>query len=394
TDPVETTDFFGTVDTLGDNSGLPSGAVTFATGETTKTVTIQVLADSTLEPDEALQVSLSNPGNGTEIGTATATGAVRNDDAELNITAGTASLSEGDAGHGTGVAYTYAVTRTGDTDQVTTVDWTVVHGTTDGNDFSNGSNASITPSGTLTFNEGVTEQIITVYAYGDTGVGSVEGDETFGVQLSNANAGSSVGTTGSYDSTLLNDDTRLTLSVDDYSMAEAKLGETTTYNYTVTRSGYTAGTSAYNWSVTTLAPWYGGTGTTDVDDYINGFSQDEDNAYTDDFPSGTYPSGSGTFAAGALTDIFTVAVNGDNTPEGDQWFATTITATSGYDEVYVTYDNPDAVAGTLLFQSEYQNDNYYDGGEYASSYTGVASNANYLYTEIQRDEAVFYLSDR
>ncbi|MDO6563721.1 Calx-beta domain-containing protein [Amphritea sp. 1_MG-2023] len=394
-DAVTTSDFYGTVDTLGDNSGLPSGTVTFATGETTKTLTVQISADSVLEADESLQVTLTDPSSGSVIGTAVATGVVRNDDAELNITAGTASQVEGDAGHGTGVAYTYTVTRTGNTDQVTTVDWDVDHGTTDSSDFSNGSNANITPSGTLTFSAGETSKEITVYAYGDTGVGSVEGDESFSISLSNANAGSSIGSEESFDSTILDDDVKLTLSVDNYTKAELKSGETSTYTYTVTRTGDLSGTTDYNWSV-------GTTNLANDTNYPSYMHWDENSGYsleytasTSDFLNSVFPSGTGSFAENQSTDSFTITINGDDSPESDEWFITQITATSGYDEIDVVYDNPDKDDGTLLLRSYYPGyNNYYDSTAVSSADNDVASNTNYLYTEIARDEAVFYLSDR
>ncbi|WP_299199344.1 Calx-beta domain-containing protein [uncultured Amphritea sp.] len=396
-DAVTTSDFYGTVDTLGDNSGLPSGSVSFAVGETTKTLTVQILADSVLEADESLQVTLSDPSTGSVIGTAVATGVVRNDDAELNITAGTASLSEGDAGHGTGVAYTYTVTRTGNTDQVTTVDWNVAHGTTDINDFSNGSNANITPSGTLTFSAGETSKEITVYVSGDTGVGSVETDETFSIQLSNANSGSSLGANGSFNSTILNDDAKLVLTVDDYEKAEGKTGENTVYNYTVSREGFLNQTTAFNWNVNDAES---------ITHYNNGGVYDhtpsqrwEYDADITDF-GGSFPTGGNiTMASGDETASFAVTVPGDNTVEDDQWFVVNIAATSGYDEVVVKYDDPNETDNTTLFRTYNNNYSgnwtyYYDNQEVSSASNNTTADKNYLFTSIERDEAIFYLSDR
>jgi hypothetical protein len=198
--------------------------------------------------DETLRVNLSNPSSGTEIQGGTADGYVRNDDAEFNITAGTASVVEGDNGF-TGTAMTYTVTRTGYLSQTNTVNWAVGHGTTNVSDFTNGSNANINPSGTLTFNSGVTTQTITVYAYGDTDVGSIENNETFNINLSGANAGSSIGATGSYTSTIQNDDTQITASIDDMRVAETVAGQSTTFTVTFTRSGDLNKASSLNWAV-------------------------------------------------------------------------------------------------------------------------------------------------
>ncbi|WP_240868858.1 Calx-beta domain-containing protein, partial [Cylindrospermopsis raciborskii] len=67
---ADATDFNGT---------LPSGTVSFAAGETTQTITVNVSGDNTVEPDEGFTVTLSSPTNAT-ITTATATGSINNDD--------------------------------------------------------------------------------------------------------------------------------------------------------------------------------------------------------------------------------------------------------------------------------------------------------------------------
>ncbi|WP_290703118.1 Calx-beta domain-containing protein [Amphritea sp.] len=391
TDPLLASEFDAGGDILGDNGGLPSGSLTFTAGEVSKVVTINVVSDNLLEADETLRVTLSNSSAGTSITTESADGVVRNDDAELNITAGTASLIEGDAGHSTGVAYTYTVTRTGNTDQVTTVDWDVAHGTTDQSDFSNGSNANINPSNTLTFNSGETSKTITVYAHGDTGAGSVEDDETFSVQLSNSNEGSSIGSTSSFDSTIVNDDTMLTLSVDDYSKAEAVAGGSTTYTYTVTRTGDISGATSYTWLANNTNAETGQPG------YVYDLSDGNTFEYpagTDDFSGNVYPSGSGSFSANQVTDTFTVTISGDDVAEDDQWFHTKITATSGYDEINVVYDNPDQADGAQLFRTYYSSNYYYDNTAVSSSSNGVSSNTNYIYSSIERDEGLFSVLDK
>ncbi len=395
TTPVDTDDFLTGVDQLGDNGGLPSGTVTFAAGEDSITLTIDVISDSILEADEDLQVTLSNPSVGTEIITASAIGQVQNDDAELNITAGTASRVEGDGLHSTAVAYTYTVTRTGNLDQVTTADWNVVHGTTSLADFTNGTETNITPSGTVTFAVGETTKEITVYVYGDTGAGSYEGDETFSVQLSNPNPGNSIGTNDTFTSTIVDDDTMLLMTVDDYSKAEGSAGETTDFVYTVTRAGNLDTALSYDWQTTYTDPSYSSTSSTaDVYDYLD--SRYEYNVSTNDFVGGTFQSGTGGFAIGETTDTFTVSMQGDDYAENDEWFITQLTASGDIDEVRVLYDDPDQDDGTLLFRSRYSPSEYYrDNETYSSEETGISdNNSNYMWSSIERDEAIFYLSDR
>ncbi|MEM9038630.1 MAG: Ig-like domain-containing protein, partial [Actinomycetota bacterium] len=66
----------------GDDFGgtLPTGTVTFAEGETSQTITLDVAADAALEGDESFEVLLSNASGKAEITVDTATGTIRNDD--------------------------------------------------------------------------------------------------------------------------------------------------------------------------------------------------------------------------------------------------------------------------------------------------------------------------
>ena len=57
----------------------PRGTVTFAAGQDTAVITIQVLGDLGREPDEGFTVTLNNPSAGTPIAVASANGVIRND---------------------------------------------------------------------------------------------------------------------------------------------------------------------------------------------------------------------------------------------------------------------------------------------------------------------------
>ncbi|MBL1210324.1 Calx-beta domain-containing protein, partial [Geminocystis sp. GBBB08] len=59
---------------------LPSGTVSFASGETSKLITINVQGDTAIEPNETFTVTLSNPTNGATFIFSTATGTIQNDD--------------------------------------------------------------------------------------------------------------------------------------------------------------------------------------------------------------------------------------------------------------------------------------------------------------------------
>jgi cyclophilin family peptidyl-prolyl cis-trans isomerase len=69
--PANSADFAGGV--------FPSGTVSFAAGETSQVITVNVQGDTEVEPDETFTVTLSNPSNAT-ITTTTATGTIINDD--------------------------------------------------------------------------------------------------------------------------------------------------------------------------------------------------------------------------------------------------------------------------------------------------------------------------
>lgn len=64
---------------------LPSATVSFAPGEASKTITVNVQGDTAVEADEGFQVTLSNATSAT-LTTATASGTIRNDDAPTHAT--------------------------------------------------------------------------------------------------------------------------------------------------------------------------------------------------------------------------------------------------------------------------------------------------------------------
>ncbi|MBA4044604.1 MAG: hypothetical protein C0471_09330, partial [Erythrobacter sp.] len=63
-----------------DFTGLTSGTVTFADGQTTATITIAVIGDTVIEPDETFDLTLFNPTGGATITDNMATGTIFNDD--------------------------------------------------------------------------------------------------------------------------------------------------------------------------------------------------------------------------------------------------------------------------------------------------------------------------
>ena len=97
--------------TAGQDYTGATGTVTFAAGETSKTINIAVTGDTTVEQDETFTVTLSAP-SGATLGTATATGTITNDDGRGGAegTIGNASKSEGNSGT-SNLAFTVTWTR-------------------------------------------------------------------------------------------------------------------------------------------------------------------------------------------------------------------------------------------------------------------------------------------
>ncbi len=78
--------------------GLPSGTVTFAAGETSKTITVLVAGDLQIESDESFTVSLANASTGAEITTSSAVGTIRNDDQPGILVSPTSGLTTTESG--------------------------------------------------------------------------------------------------------------------------------------------------------------------------------------------------------------------------------------------------------------------------------------------------------
>ena len=134
-----------------DYSGA-SGTLTFAPGDTEKTISVQTRGDETDEPDETFSVALSDP-NGATLQDGTATGTIVDDDVP--------SLSIADATAVEGETARFAVRLGPAGEQTVTVSYGTAGGTaTEGTDYDGA-------SGTLTFAPGETEKIISVQTRGD-----------------------------------------------------------------------------------------------------------------------------------------------------------------------------------------------------------------------------------
>jgi Ca2+-binding RTX toxin-like protein len=271
--------------------------VSFAAGETSKVITVNVQGDSTVEPDENFTVTLSNASNGATLTTATAIGTITNDDTALAIAATNAVQTEGNSGT---KAFTFTVTRSGFITGTNEVNWAVTGSGTnpaDASDFS----GNVLPSGIVSFAAGETSKVITVNVQGDS---TVEPDENFTVTLSNASNGANI-TTATAIGTITNDDSlptlpTITLEVNPSSVVE---DGTTNLTYTFTRTGDLTNSLSVNYSI-------GGTASNGTD-YGN---------------IGTSVS----FAANSNTATVIVDPTADNVVEPDETVSLTLTSDPSY----------------------------------------------------------------
>ncbi len=162
--------------TAGSDYNAVSGKLTFAKGETSKTILVPVRGDRVVEPDESFRVQLSNPTKGTSIANGTGVVAIVDDEPRISIS--DASGMEGNSGT---TAFTFTVSLSAAYDVPLTVNYATADGTatTDGGDYA-------PVSGTLTFQPGQpTSQTIQVLVNGDR---QFEQNETFLVNLTTPNS--------------------------------------------------------------------------------------------------------------------------------------------------------------------------------------------------------------
>ena len=166
---------YGTADGSATAPGdyLPAaGALVFAPGQTTQSVSVTVIADTLDETDETFFVQLSSPTNAT-IADGEGLGTITDDDGPT-ISIDDVTVTEGNAGT---VDATFAVTLDAPSPQVVGVQY----GTADGTATAP---ADYLPTGaTLVFTPGQTTRTVSVTVNGDS---LDEADETYFVNLSNA----------------------------------------------------------------------------------------------------------------------------------------------------------------------------------------------------------------
>ena len=265
--------------TSGSDFAAASGTLTFAPGDTTKTITVATIDDSVVESAETVLVNLSSPTGGATITTAQGTGTINDNDASFAI-GNAAAVTEG----GT---LTFTVTRTGATSSTNSVSYATASGTaTSGSDFT-------AASGTLTFAPGDTAKTITIATIDDS---VVESAETVLVNLSSPTGGATI-TTAQGSGTINDNDVSFAIG------NATAVTEGGTLTFTVTRTGATSSTNSVSYATAS------GTATSGSDF--------------------TAASGTLTFAPGDTTKTITVATIDDSVVESAETVLVNLSSPTG-----------------------------------------------------------------
>jgi hypothetical protein len=271
--------------TAGSDYQTTSGTLTFAPGQTSKTVTVNVYGDTAVEANETFTLNLSGVTGNATIGRSQATGTIVNDDVPT-ITILNQGIYEGSSGSATA---NFAVYLSAASPQTVTVNYATADGTaTAGSDYAVG-------SGTLTFTPGQTSATIGVPVYGDT---VDEADELYYVNLSNA-----------VNATLANTQGRGTIYNDDLSISVSDAAPVTEGNSGSTPAYFTVSLSAASTHTVTVGYYTNGGTATAGSDYIS-------------------TSGTLTFNPGQTSITVPVSVLGDTLYEGNETFGLWITQAS------------------------------------------------------------------
>lgn len=206
--------------TAGTDYQSTTGTLTFAPGETTKSINVPLINDTVDEPSESFFLNLTNATNALILDNQ-GQGIITDNDAAPSLSINNTSVTEGDSGT---TSATFIVTLSAASGFTVTVNYVTADGTaTAGTDYQ-------TTSGTLTFTPGQTTQTITVVVNGDT---TFEPDETFFVNL--AGPTNATLTDASGQGTITNDDAAPPvpeITINDASLAEGDSG-TKTLDFTV-----------------------------------------------------------------------------------------------------------------------------------------------------------------
>ena len=255
-----------------------SGSLTFAAGQTTKTVSVAVHGDLLDEIDETFNLNLSVPGNAT-IADGSGLGTITDDDALPALAVNDVTISEVDSGSSNA---NFTVTLSAPSGRPVTVDYATADDTaTAPADYAG-------TSGTLSFAPGQTFKTVSVPVSGDL---LDEANETYFLNLSGAVDATIADAQGI--GTINDDDPLPALSVNDVSVTEGDAG-TVDASFTVSLNAPSGRSVAVDYATAN------GNATAGAD----------------------YSAAAGTliFAAGETTKTVIVPVDGDLLDESDETF--------------------------------------------------------------------------
>ncbi len=276
-------------------------AKTIPAGVTSTTLDINALGDTTDEPNEEFTVTLANGGNVT-LG-ASKNGTINDDDPGPQLNAGSDQVTaEGNAGTST---MTFTVSKTGPTDQASSVAFTTVNGSATSGGACGSGVDFVATSGTLSFAGGApgeTSKNVVVTVCGDV---LAEPDEEFTLMLSNPMSA----TIGDAEAvgTITNDDGAApTVSVANAADTTEAPGANASFEFKVT--GAVTQTVTVNYTTVDGPETGSAAAAVEPGDY-------------------TKKSGSVTFeVAGPATQVVLVAVIDDPADEPDEFFHIDITS--------------------------------------------------------------------
>jgi hypothetical protein len=288
--------------------GAASGTVTFGAGNSTAAVTVDPTADTIVEPDETVILTVTSGTSYNVASPNSATGTILNDDTDVTVTVSPAAVLEDGP---TNLVYTFK--RNGVTSNAMTVNFSVGGTATFGTDYTQSGAATFgASSGTVTFGAGNSSATVTIDPTPDT---TFEPDETVILTVTSG-TGYNVASPSSATGTILNDDAQggiISFSQSDYSVSESGGSVTITVN----RTGDTSGPATVDYATpddsaaTTVAPC----------STINGMAS----------PRCDFTTALGTlrFAAGETSKTFTVLISQDNYVEGPETLTLTLSNLTG-----------------------------------------------------------------
>lgn len=261
------------------------GTLRFAPGDTTKTITVQVVGDTLSEALEAFNVILDTPSANASIGNADGYCYIEDNDPAATVSISDVSKNEGNSGT---TKFNFKLTLSTPTDggyvEFATADGTA---TTGNQDYT-------AKSGYVYFNAGQTTQTISIDVKGDK---TAEANETFFVNL--VSAGGVMIAAGQAVGTIVNDDGAVPaplplLSIDDAQVTEGNSG-TKLLTFTVSLSQASSKEVRVNYATAN------GTAKTSNNDYVA-------------------TSGTLKFSPGQTSKTITVKILGDTKSESDEYF--------------------------------------------------------------------------